>query len=197
MTRNPDDLPSDEAFETLLEVEDLLPMVLRTHQAIEATMNAALNEVLAEPHELEIRRIATALKIDFCAALRIVDPADAPAIRKVNALRNSLAHDPQARFTDQDKLDLFNILSPFQRYLVGLDEPASIPGLELLRQVLRMLHVQLGHAVVCLRDAKLRDVVMHEMVVDRIGERRPPAGDPGMLKIQAEIERRISEKREG
>jgi len=196
MAESVPELPPDAQFETILEGSDLLPMVLRAHQAIEAALNLAIAESLPAPHAMEIERLSTALKIDIAVALHIVPADDAPALRKINGLRNVLAHDPRAAFTPHDAKALFNALSARQRHLIGRGYDEFSEHIEVLRHVLAVLYVDLASTLDRLRDAKLRDEVLHEMVRDRI--RRPPRpDDPGTLRIEAEIQARMEAKKRG
>ena len=189
------EIPSDAAFEQAISPDDLLPLLLRAHQLIELTMNEAIAEALPYPHDMEIQRLTFALKIDFCVALRILGPEEAPAFRKINSLRNAVAHRAGAAISDRDRVDLWNALSTNQRHLANISNPHEVTPLEVLRQILRVVFVQMGGAVARIRESKLIDEVLHDMTVNRTSENPIPEDSEVSMNVDAEIQRRMQEKR--
>jgi len=194
MTSSRSNLPSDVDFEATLGCSDLPPLVLRAHQAIEAALNATIAQTLPAPHAVEVERLSTALKIDLAIGLSTVQSDDALAFRKINALRNALAHDPQAAFVSDDAKDLFNVLSDRQRRLVGRGYSDFPNHIEILRQVLRVLFVDMVATLERLREARLRDEVLHDMIQDRMRRSRP-IDERFVDGIDREIRERIHTKK--
>ena len=109
-------------------------------------------------------------------------------------MRNALAHDRQAAFGSNDAKNLFNLLSDRQRYLLGcayIDFPDHV---EVLRQVLRVLFVDVVAMLEQLLEAKLRAEVLHEMVQDRI-RRSSPIDKRFVDNTDREIRERIQAKK--
>jgi len=79
-------LPSSKTLHRHYRAKTAFSVVIRLYQDIDRALNVALIERLAPGHKLEISRMPFVLKVDLCAALRILRSDSRPAFIVVNKL---------------------------------------------------------------------------------------------------------------
>jgi hypothetical protein len=176
--------------------QDILSMIIRSHQAIEAVLNAAISEALPNAHALEVERISFALKADLAAALQIVRMESLPSLQRFNTLRNRFAHRVDASFEANDATDLLNTLSTHQRYVAkDIPDPASDPK-RVLAVAIAVMFCEIEVVLERIKDQKLADETWHEMVVDLLKDSPVQLEDsPHRQKVHRDFKRRFEEKK--
>lgn len=114
---NPGELTHGEFLGSLNSL-DHLSVVLRAHAYIEAALLDVIETHLHETSHMDWSRWSFDQKIDLAIALDLMDRSEVPAFRKVNGIRNTLAHNPAARATVGDVQDLIDSLNSVQRSIL-------------------------------------------------------------------------------
>lgn len=102
------DVAEGSAFET----------VLRGHLWVEAELLRSLRAALPFPDRGELDRLPFIQKASLVSALGLMAADEPPGYRRLNGLRNKLAHRVDAELTRQDELDLVNALGERHRGLL-------------------------------------------------------------------------------
>lgn len=91
--------------------EDTRTALIRAHAYVDSSLRHLIRECLPEPRALDIERISFALKVQLAIALGIVPTDFEPPLKKLNSLRNKIAHQVKADITDTDAKNLFGCFS--------------------------------------------------------------------------------------
>jgi hypothetical protein len=193
-------IPTTSELHELLNDDDPLRLVIRGHQAIEAALDACISEVLPDPHALEIERLSFSFKIDLATALRILEPDSRPSIHMLNRIRNAFAHKRHPGFSKATALELANTLSERQRSALGyaLAQPPDqfTDPIDLVARVVALVFIELSTRVAHLREKKLADEALAEMVHEAVSKvSRRPGRELYTRKVDAELHARVEKKR--
>lgn len=122
--------PSESEFRATTYTEDLHSMVIRSHSDLEQTLVAVITQALAEPHELEVRKLTFPLKVDLAIALSALRSDLRPVLMKLNKIRNEFAHNASASLGDQALKDLINTIPLLLRQNLQdrIEEATTIQG---------------------------------------------------------------------
>jgi hypothetical protein len=116
-----------------LNAEDPLALVLRGHLYVEASLIKRVESALVDKKALEVARFNFPKKVSLAMALGKVDPADARGFTALNELRNKFAHNVEKKLTEQDELNLYNVLSTSQRKITDVARKPGMTPLGRLR----------------------------------------------------------------
>lgn len=106
------DLPT---FHKRLDLGDDWQRVVQGHLFLDHVITRMLQEALLHPEKIKLDRTNFSAKVDLCAALGLLAPGREALLRKVNRLRNSLAHDLHFRIEERHAVELKSIASdPFK-----------------------------------------------------------------------------------
>lgn len=189
------EIPSNKDLLSVVNSPDLLTLVIRGHQLIERVLEAAVSEALPTPHAVELSRISFSLKVDLAIALGAISLKSRASYVVINRIRNRFAHDSAATFEFKDAQDLYNAVSPHQRFLMSKTY-AELPSAQaLLGNVLAVVFLELKGAVTKLRDAKLEAEVLHEIAQEEIALAAHITKDVYGDEIQREVKERVEKKK--
>lgn len=102
-----------ELLETLTASDDVT-LVIRGHLVLESFLNRLLG-LTSPPACEELDRLRFPQKLDVLIALGAIPAEARPAWRQVNGLRNRVAHDLDARLTQEEADDLLNCMPDLMR----------------------------------------------------------------------------------
>jgi len=128
---------------THLNVEDELSVVLRTHLYLEGELAALIAKCFMFPDLIDLDRYTYMQKVELVVALGMLAAEQAPALRKLNALRNRMAHRLGTTLSSNDVREFRNSLSVRDQKLHGDALRRAMTPLEELRQVSAIMVVQL------------------------------------------------------
>lgn len=187
-------LPTTEQLLKAINSPDDLAMVIRAHQCIEAALDNLIIESMPFRHDELIQRLQFLLKVDLAIVLHVVDIADRPALLVLNKIRNRFAHDLVESVTKDDVCELFNALS--KRAATSMGDPEDEASIqERFRLACATLFVCLEVSLQRVRDGKLWDKAMHEIVVETIGPHDEKADSPSMIRIRERFSRLKQEEK--
>jgi hypothetical protein len=105
-------VPDLGAFLAFAKGDDL-GMVLRSHLALEAVLNRAIEDATADiDGPVELDRLPFMSKVDVAIILRKVPPYLRPAFVQANRLRNHFAHHLDAHVSNEDANQLLGAFPP-------------------------------------------------------------------------------------
>jgi hypothetical protein len=189
-------IPDKARFLEVVNAADDLHVVIRGHQLVEEALNSAISEALPEPHALEVSKLSFALKIDLASALRVVRSDSRPSLRAINRIRNRFAHQPNASLSDQEALDLRNLLSPWQRYVLGNQVAERDSPRSMLRMVMAVAFIEARNSARRLEDQKVADEVMHDIVEETLaGVEKTPETEKHRKQLDDELRERLEQKK--
>jgi len=177
-------LPDNKALLAILNAGDPLVQIVRGHQAVDEALSAAVAEALAEPHAVEIDRMSFGLKLDLAVALGVLHRESSPAYVSLNRIRNAFAHRSTATLDDRAVRDLYASLSPRQRATVDGSEPAPLD----VRKVIAALFFEARQAYYGVRDAKIAEEALGELVRETLAGGPNAIGTPSAGKDEVGIE---------
>jgi len=85
-----------------------MEQVVRGHLWIESGLITLIEAVLPFPDRVDLARFTFVQKLDLATAHGFVRPEDVPAYRRLNAIRNKVAHRLDGALGEQDQADLVN-----------------------------------------------------------------------------------------
>ena len=118
-------------FDARISTGDAWQRVVQGHIYFEHSVGQLLLEALKKPEAISLSRMGYSQRLDLASALGILDDKVLVALRKLNSLRNNLAHNLNFQITDQDVLDLANCTSPEIRNALRADKSAEACPIEL------------------------------------------------------------------
>lgn len=105
-----DDVGDGSAFET----------ILRGHLWVEGELLRSLEAALPFPSRVDLDRLPFNQKVALVAAHGLMREDEQAGFRRLNAIRNRMAHRLGAVLTDQDETDLHNALGARHRHYLDL-----------------------------------------------------------------------------
>jgi len=93
--------------------------IIHAHLFFDHVLNAFLKDEITEPGHLDLDRMVFAAKLDLCAALGLINDSNKGFLRKVNSLRNSIAHDLVFKITSKHVSQLYEMLDANSKDLVN------------------------------------------------------------------------------
>lgn len=115
-TPMPENLEVGERLQQILQGEDPLGVVIRSHVYIERILNDYLETVVPFPEHLEKAELEYSQRVTLAVALGL-DADLSPALQCLGKLRNRFAHTEKDKLTDDDSKNL-------QRAMPGLAREA-------------------------------------------------------------------------
>jgi len=115
-------------FHAHILTDDPLALVLRGHLWIEASMNELLARSLPRIDLLKDARLSFNQRLALCGALGLVSDSDTAVIKRLNAIRNRLAHQVETNLSEKDQNDLISVASPELLRIAGLDGEREFPA---------------------------------------------------------------------
>jgi hypothetical protein len=131
---------------------NLLSMILRGHYSVEHLINLSFHHFLGSKIKSLIK-MSFAQKLDLLEGIGILPQTNMPIYRSFNALRNRFAHNPYARFTKKDRVDMTNSLRGDQLSLLNTGLKVSNTTLpdathrEFIRNLLLMMGAELMFSI--------------------------------------------------
>ncbi|WP_092800272.1 hypothetical protein [Rhodococcus globerulus] len=107
----------EERLQVDLNSDSALEQTIRGHLWIESALIALIETTLLFPKHVDLARFSFVQKLELATAHGFVRPEDLPAYKRLNRIRNQLAHSLHAALSEQDMNDLINSLSPEIRKL--------------------------------------------------------------------------------
>lgn len=89
---------------------DGLSLVLQSHLMLEECFNFLIENSLKHPEHLDLDRLNFYTKVHICAAMGCISSDLLPAIKVLNKLRNSFAHDSNYTLEQSDVESIWNAL---------------------------------------------------------------------------------------
>ena len=117
----------DALFTEHMQTGDLLGLVLRGHLWIEAALNGLIDRSMRDPSQLDAARLSFVQRVALTAALGLISSTEAGVIRKINSLRNRLAHNLESAVTESDQKDLVATCDDYIKYLAGIKSDGGFP----------------------------------------------------------------------
>jgi hypothetical protein len=194
-TKTPPQLPSEDDILTILNATDLLTVTVRGHQCVETALTLLLLEALPAPHEIELSRLSFALKLDLALALNLIRCDSSPLFMALNRLRNRFAHDPGATFDAKAATDLANTFSTFQKHAAVEDLNLMSDPRDVLAHAFAVVYYEATGSLGRLKDSKLYQEVLQELVQDTLKHRRGLPPDKHDDSVQREIDEQFTAKK--
>mgnify|MGYP003119028745 CR=1 FL=1 len=120
-----------KGFDARISSGDAWQRVVQGHLYFEHAVGQLLLEALKKPEAISLSRMGYSQRLDLASAMGILDDEILPALRKINSLRNNLAHNLNFEITDKDVLELANCTSPAMRKALQADKGADARPFEL------------------------------------------------------------------
>jgi len=104
--------PVKERFRGHLESDEPLEVLIRGHLWVEASLSGLLSRRLVKPEAIDDARFTFMHRLALCDALGLVPSDLLPVIRRLNKLRNRVAHNLDAAVSETDQRELIALCSP-------------------------------------------------------------------------------------
>ncbi len=104
-----------------LEDGDLVQQILYAHLVADHVMGRAIAEDLAQPDELEMDRMAFATKVSLASALAVILPEEKGVLRRLNKVRNDVAHNLNFEIPTLLAAELFDLSSTEVKKATGTE----------------------------------------------------------------------------
>ncbi len=108
----------EAAFQSELQGEDVLGVVVRAHIRIELCLNDLIEALVADPQHVAKMNLEFAQQIHLAVSLGLQAPY-APSLLAMGSLRNQFAHRANAQLGKQEINNLFKSLPEDVRTVVG------------------------------------------------------------------------------
>jgi hypothetical protein len=171
------------------EESDLLSLVVKAHYSIDELLNIVLLEALPKADAVELKRVSFLLKVDFVIGLGILRSDLRPIFNKINAIRNSFAHNPYWEFSEKDALNTVNILAAPRPKVLPDDCECPLDPLKVLKTLLGVgfINLTVAYERYCVGKAKMQ--VVNQMATEVVanGKRRGRERH----SVQEEFEERV------
>jgi len=177
-------------FTTVYEEEsDLLSLVVKAHYSIDELLNVVIVEALPNADAVELKRISFLLKVDFVIGLGILRSDLRPIFNKINAIRNSFAHNPYWDFSEKDALNTVNILTAPSPKVIPDDCECPLDPLKVLKTLLGVgfINLTVAYERYCIGKAKMQ--VINEMATETVTT--GGCRGRGRYSVQEEFEERL------
>lgn len=155
--------PIKERFRSHLSSEEPLEVLIRGHLWVEATMSGLLSRSLEKPEALDDARLSFSQTLALCDAMGLIPSDLIPVLRRLNKLRNRVAHNLDAELAESDQRELVALCSPRIVEISGMSpdpKPFPVGVATIIAVAVIDLHVRLDHLDAAKRHAEyLGDVV--------------------------------------
>lgn len=189
------------ALEASIDSNDPFVVIVKGHQALGKVLTIAISDALAEPHALEIGKLAFPLKVDLAAALRAIPSDCRPGYMKLNSLRNRFAHDPDVEFREVDARAAYDSLSEAVLRAFGRNSDSTEEPLALVKRCIFILHAILEIRVTSTRDNAVEMAALMDLAEETHRRVNPGQSDEELDNdqisqgINARIKSRVEEER--
>lgn len=116
-------------FDARISSGDAWQKIVQGQLYFEHAVCQLLLEALKNPEAISLSRMGHSQRLDLASALGILDDEILSALRKINSLRNHLAHSLNFDISDQDVTDLANCTSPGIRKILQAEKSSDDPQL--------------------------------------------------------------------
>lgn len=171
------------------ESSDLLSLVVKSHYSIDELLNVLLVEALPNADAVELKRVSFLLKVDFAIGLGVLRADLRPVFNKINAVRNSFAHNPYSEFSEKDASNTVNILLARDPKIVPDDFGCTANPRDVLETLFAVAFINLSVAYerFCIWKAESRVANQMAMEVIATGKRR----ENDRYSVREEFEERL------
>jgi hypothetical protein len=107
-----------------VRAEDPILSTIQAHLYIDHVMMELMKLAMRFPNIVRFERMNFLTKLEICAGLGVLDFSLMPPIKRINQLRNLLAHNLKHQITDTEKRKLFDSFPPHGRQLI-LESPTN------------------------------------------------------------------------
>jgi hypothetical protein len=139
---------------------------IRGHLYIESILIHLIQEALPRQDLLQVDRISFNSKVELCASLGLIPEYMIPIYKKINQLRNYIAHNLSYQLTDKDKADLLNCFTKEMR--------DALTGADRLRRPVSPSEISLGRilsvTIVISDFGRQRYRILKEQKADRMAQ---------------------------
>lgn len=173
----------DEALESklriALESDSTLERVIRGHLFVESALISLIETKFLFPDRVDLARFSFQQKLDLALAHGFMWPEDEPSYRKLNALRNKIAHKLDYELDEQDIADISNCLGPQMKQAFDTWKPENAN--ETISWIIALLCLRLHReraaytAHIAERDELLRQAIETIREVNNYFEMKPHA----------------------
>ena len=119
----------DPVYMAQMNAESPLEIVLRGQLWIEGELTMLIRTALPFPQHLDFSRMHFATKISLGAALSALPPDTHNALKALNKLRNTLAHDHLYELSVVDEQTLLNAMPPYgQEAIMAAEGSGAFPA---------------------------------------------------------------------
>lgn len=162
--------------------------------AIELVIEACISESVPNPDALDLERHTFFQKLTLAAALGIIENSSMPAYKKLNILRNRVAHDLGFSLDKQAIVDLYNCLSVAHRK--SLSTSCTTDPLRLLRQIIGVLYSELRATLEQRRERRLRVEAYNDITREALrGANYGQAWVESRRSLENELRKRVDAKK--
>lgn len=112
-------------FDARISSGDAWQRIVQGQLYFEHAVCQLLLESLKNPEAISLSRMGHSQRLDLASALGILDDEILRALKKINSLRNHLAHSLNFDITDKDVADLANCTSPGIRKLLQSEKSSD------------------------------------------------------------------------
>lgn len=120
-----------QSFDSRISTGDAWQRIVQGHLFFEHVVGQLLLEALTKPEAISLSRMGYSQRLDLASAMGILSDEQIVALRKINSLRNKLAHDLNFEITEQDVLDLANCTPREMRAAIQRDKGVDACPLDL------------------------------------------------------------------
>jgi hypothetical protein len=107
-----------------VRAEDPILSTIQAHLYIDHVMMELMKLAMRLPNLVRFERMNFLTKLEICAGLGVMDPSLMPPIKRLNQLRNRLAHNLKYQITGAERKKLFDSFPAHGRQLI-LEKPES------------------------------------------------------------------------
>jgi hypothetical protein len=147
-------VPTDAAAERLGSETDALRVAVLGWQYLDSILWLGLSDCLPGADVKELKGLKMSVKVDVATGLGLVNPAERPTLRKLNAIRNKFVHEQKSGWTRTDSRELTATWSPIMRKIARENGVSARGGdvLDTLRLSMMVMAVALKEGVTRRRD---------------------------------------------
>jgi len=95
-----------EKINDIMGDKDSMRMAMRGTRFIDELLNHLLAKILRGEHTIELQRLSIPFKLDLCRGLNCIPTLGIDPIKKLNKIRNGLAHSSNPKITEKEIKEL-------------------------------------------------------------------------------------------
>ena len=174
-------LPPARHILPAINEKDLFKRVIRSHQLIEKALIRGIAKRLVVPDSLEMGAVPFPLKVNLAIALGMLPAEYGPPLSKINAIRNTFAHNSSAKLNPDRATELWNCVPPrIQQDLKGIFRRRfSLKPTQLVNMVFGIMFLDVRILATLKATEKYQDLPYFKAVSTSIAP--PSASPPGSV----------------